>query len=69
MLFFPLLKCGKTSGVLEVRVGGLLWLQSTGMPIGPLILMLLGGKKRERKESQRKNKGRENEGPGCPMFF
>lgn len=53
MLF---LKCGRTTGVLEVRVGGLLWLLSTGMPIGHFDVFRWE-EERKKEKLKRKNKG------------
>ena len=51
--------CGRTTAVLEVRVGGLLWLLSTGVPIGHLISVFRWEEERKKeklKEEQRERK-------------
>lgn len=68
MLF---LKCGRTTGVLEVRVGGLLWLLSTGMPIGHFDVFRWEEerKKEKLKEEQRERKLRSRLPYVCVFFF
>lgn len=70
MLFFPLLKCGRTTGVLEVRVGGL-WLLSTGMPIGHFDAFRWEEerKKEKLKEEQRDRKLRSRLPYACVCVF